>query len=225
MDCMKRKRLPVLILCLATAGLTGCNSMDNALTRMAGKQTTDVVPGIVPPGERIAILRKIRDRASRAKPEEQQRVSGELAAAFGDESDPMLRTEIVRALEGYPTEASASVLGAALEDSDTDVRVAACRAWGNRGGTEAVTRLSGVLSSDMDNDVRIAAIDALGKTGDPAAMPALGQALSDPNPAMQYRAVDSLRKVTNQNLGNDVNRWQEYVATATGASAGDTVAR
>ena len=27
---------------------------------------------------------------------------------------------------------------------------------------------------------------------------------------MQYRAVTSLRQVTGQDLGNDVNKWREY---------------
>jgi hypothetical protein len=35
--------------------------------------------------------------------------------------------------------------------------------------------------------------------------------LDDPDPAMQYRAVMSLRQVTGQNFGNDVARWKAYV--------------
>ena len=39
----------------------------------------------------------------------------------------------------------------------------------------------------------------------------LGEALADADPAMQYRAVLSLKKVTGKDLGNDVDRWQQYV--------------
>ena len=42
-------------------------------------------------------------------------------------------------------------------------------------------------------------------------MAALGAALEDRDPAMQYRAVQSLQAVTGQNFGNDVERWQQYV--------------
>jgi HEAT repeat protein len=60
-------------------------------------------------------------------------------------------------------------------------------------------------------DVRLAAARALGETRSPAAVPALGEALSDTNPAMQYRAVQSLKMTTGQDLGDKVDRWQRYV--------------
>jgi HEAT repeat protein len=150
-------------------------------------------------------------KAAWAKPDEQERISGELAAAFPVEADPLIRLEIVRALDGYPTAAAASTLDAALGDSDGDVRIAACKVWGERGGPEAVAKLQGVLASDLDQDVRLAAARALGETGDPAAVSALGDALADADPAMQYRAVQSLRSVTGEDFGNDVNRWRQYV--------------
>ena len=42
-------------------------------------------------------------------------------------------------------------------------------------------------------------------------MPALGEALADADPAMQYRAVLSLKQATGKDLGNSVDRWQQYV--------------
>jgi HEAT repeat protein len=71
--------------------------------------------------------------------------------------------------------------------------------------------LAGALSGDVDADVRLAAAKALGETKGPEAAKALGEALNDADPAMQYRAVLSLKKVTGKDLGNDVNRWQQYV--------------
>ena len=61
------------------------------------------------------------------------------------------------------------------------------------------------------SDVRLAAAKALGETRNPAAVPALGEALADADPAMQYRAVLSLKQATGKDLGNSVDRWQQYV--------------
>ena len=96
-----------------------------------------------------------------------------------DETDPEIRAEIVRAAAFYRTETTAGLLRAALDDPDTDVRIAACNALGQQGDAEAVRSLSGVLASDLDNDVRLAAVAALGRTGDTAAVPALGAALEE----------------------------------------------
>jgi HEAT repeat protein len=176
-----------------------------------GRERSDTVPGLTPPSERIAALRKMGRKAGWANADEQERISGQLAAAFPVEADPLIRLEIVRALAGHPTAAAASTLDAALDDSDADVRIAACKVWGERGGPEGAAKLKGVLASDLDQDVRLAAARALGETGDPAAVSALGEALEDNDPAMQYRAVQSLRSVTGEDFGHDVDRWRQYV--------------
>jgi hypothetical protein len=36
-------------------------------------------------------------------------------------------------------------------------------------------------------------------------------ALDDPDPALQRRAVESLRQVTGRDFGNDVVAWRTYV--------------
>jgi HEAT repeat protein len=71
--------------------------------------------------------------------------------------------------------------------------------------------LAGTLSSDVEMDVRLAAVKALGETRDAGAVAALGEALEDRDPAMQYQAVRSLRNLTGEKLGNDVNLWRQYV--------------
>ena len=40
----------------------------------------------------------------------------------------------------------------------------------------------------------------------------LARALEDPDPAVQYRVVDSLRQVSGRDLGNDVNAWRAWAA-------------
>jgi hypothetical protein len=171
----------------------------------------EAVPGITPPAERIAKIRKMGKKAAWAKPEEQRRTSRELAAAFEVEEDPVIRLEIVSAIGEYRTPEAESVLAAAMDDSEPEIRMIACRAWGERGGAEAAAKLTEALRTDLDEDVRLTAALALGKTGDRAALAGLGEALDDRDPAMQYQAVRSLQAITGEDLGNDVNQWRRYV--------------
>jgi len=206
--------LAAVLLTLGAIVCSGCSG-----PRPAGKLAfwpfdrggSDVVPGVTSPAERVEMLREMGKKAGWAKPEEQERIATELAAAFQDEPDPLIRLEIVRAIGRCRTPAADSVLDAALNDSEPDVRMVACRAWGDRGGPEAAAKLSEMLRSDVDLDVRLTAAQALGETADPNAVAALGEALEDRDPAMQYQAVQSLRNVTGEDLGSDVNQWRHYV--------------
>ena len=134
-----------------------------------------------------------------------------MLSMLAKEQDPLLRAEIVRTMRKFPTPETLAAAQGALQDSETDVRVAACEALGRMGGAPAVTSLSETLRGDVDADVRLAAARALGDTRDPGAVVALGTALEDKDPAMQYRAVASLKTVTGKDLGNDVRPWQQFV--------------
>jgi HEAT repeat protein len=208
-----------LMLCLGIVGLTGCGGMDlvhlGSFWEMPWNEKPDTMPGVKPPYERIAELRALATEGANAQPDRQQQISQELAEAIRKETDPIIRVEIVRALAAYPTATATAVIRAAVKDSDSEVRIAACEAWGQRGGPEACRTLGAVLSSDSDIDVRLAATRALGQTRDSAGVASLGVALEDRDPAMQLRAVESLRQITGQDLGNDVNRWRSYVKTGT----------
>ncbi|MCE5303895.1 MAG: HEAT repeat domain-containing protein [Planctomycetaceae bacterium] len=172
---------------------------------------SDTMPGVVPPGERIVKIQKLSAEAGSASPEQKRQVSQQLAQSIRDEKDPLIRMEILRALGHYPGPESDAVLKAAIADPDGQVRMAACDAFGKRHDAESVKLLSETLRSDVDADVRLTAALALGETKNPAAVPALGDALNDADPAMQYRAVLALKQVTGKDLGNDVRRWQQYV--------------
>jgi HEAT repeat protein len=203
-----------LVVGLSLAGMTGCAGTGASKPWSIwpfNEKTTDVVPGVPSPAERITLLRQVAKKSATASADEQERVSRELADVYRQEDDPLIRAEITRALAGYKTEAAASVLRTAMNDANTDVRIAACKAWGRRRDEQAVSQLSRVLGSDVDVDVRLTAAEALGETGNRAAVTALGQVLNDRDPAMQYRAVASLRKVGEQDFGNDVERWRAYV--------------
>jgi HEAT repeat protein len=64
----------------------------------------------------------------------------------------------------------------------------------------------------------------LGELKDKDAIPVLGKALEDPDPAVQYRAVASLKKVSGRDLGNDVNVWREWAADPAGSKVEWTIA-
>ncbi len=159
----------------------------------------------------MAELRALAKTGPPTSPDQQQRVARELAEEFRGEEDPLIRAQIVWALAKFETDEAAAVLREATEDSSADVRIAACRAWGDRAGPEAIQLLGQRISGDTNADVRLAAARGLGETGDRSAATPLGVALEDADPALQYRAVLSLRKITGKRFGNDVNRWRQYV--------------
>jgi HEAT repeat protein len=171
----------------------------------------DKLSGVVTPAERQAQLRNLATAAGSAAPAERERISQQLTEEIKAEKDPLIRTEIIRALGNYPGPAADAILKAALSDADTHVRTVACEAWGRRGDSQAAKLLTEALRSDVETDVRLAAARALGDCKTPEAVAPLGEALSDANPAMQYRAMLSLQRVTGKDLGDDVARWQQYV--------------
>ncbi len=200
-----RKPPLLLIACCLAALVGGCASGGS-------KKNDAAVPAdVMSPAEQIEGLRKMAQAAAKKSPQQQEESSKLLATAIQKESDPLIRSEIVHTLGFFATATATAVIRAALKDPDANVRITACEAAGKKKGPVAVTGLADTLKSDLDKDVRLAAARALGETKDPAAREALGVALDDPDPAMQYRAVMSLRQVTGQNFGNDVARWRAYV--------------
>jgi HEAT repeat protein len=99
----------------------------------------------------------------------------------------------------------------ALSDSAPTVRVAACRALGQIPAPEAQAALLEALNSDTDIDVRLAAADALKNFPNRQTIDGLAVALDDRDPALQYRAMQTLSEVTGQSLGNSVAAWRQYV--------------
>jgi HEAT repeat protein len=189
----------------------GCADLDLPSWVPFQGPAADQVPGVVPPAERKAELLKLSEQAAKSSAEERQRISQQLAESIKTEKDPLIRMEIIRTLGRYPGPASDAMLTAAMSDPEARVRIVACEAWGKRGDAQAVKLLSDALRGDVESDVRLAAARALGETKNQAAVATLGTALDDSDPAMQYRAVLSLKQVTGKDLGNDVTRWQQYV--------------
>jgi len=192
--------------------LAGCHEiMDLPAWVPGGGPVTDDLPGIVTPGQRMARLRKLAEESSWRNAADRQIIARDLAAAYEEETDEVLRAEIVRTMSKYPGPEAEQVLRKAIQDAAAEVRLAACDGLGKLGNPEAAALLIDALESDVEVDVRLAAARALGKCRNPAAVPALGRALDDPDPAMQHRAMLALREVTGEDLGNDLNRWRQYV--------------
>jgi len=221
MVCVSGKQVFGLFCCLLVLMVAGCSAKLPGWSSRHGlgfpdwvpfrKKPKDELTGIPSPYERIEELRKLAGDARRASPDQRSRISLELCESIRTEEGPVIRAEIVRTLAVYPGAEADRVLEAALDDPEASVRITACGVWGRRGDAKAVGLLGRVLAGDADADVRLAAARALGQTKNPAAVPALGSVLADKNPAIQYRAVLSLRKITGVDLDNNVNQWQQYV--------------
>jgi HEAT repeat protein len=201
-----RWSLLAFAVCLS-AGVLGCATSDWNLMAWANPKPK-VVSNIETPAQRIEKLQELAKSASQETPEEQERMSELLAQGMRNELDPLVRAQTVRTLGAYRTATSDAALAGALQDSDSDVRIAACETLGKRRGPEPARLLSETVSSDTDIDVRLAATRALGEVGDPSAVNGLSVALDDANPAMQHRAVRSLEQVTGRNHGQDVAAWK-----------------
>lgn len=211
-----RLRCLLISVSLVAVLATGCaeSRPKKQLDLLLGRENNEkkAALGIETPEKRILELRELAAEAPQRPASEQEEVALQLAQAIKSELNPLVRAEMIRTLARFQARSAEAVLIAGLQDPDSQVRVACCEALGHRGGTDVITALGETLSNDTDIDVRLAAARGLGKTGDQAAIKTLGVALEDSNPALQYRAVESLQALTGGNHGYDVNAWREYVA-------------
>lgn len=161
---------------------------------------------------------RIEALTTRAK--EVQKAGGSAAATFTDElarsmlgeHDPRVRCDMLKIAAEFDTPAALAICRGALDDPADRVRLAACDAWGQRGGEEAVKLLAHRYETDAEIDVRLRAIKRLGEVKDKSAIPVLAKALEDSDPAIQYRAVTALKQVSGRDLGDDVNKWRAWAA-------------
>ena len=159
----------------------------------------------------LAELRAIRRNPTGLPADEQRRVIPMLAGIVKDSTNSVLRAEATLTLAAFSAPEVNPTLRLAISDADTDVRVAACRAWGRRGDAEAIDVLANAVSDDADLDVRMTATTELAKFQDQQSLQALAVALNDKDPALQHRAVQSLKSVTGQDYGDNVPAWRDYV--------------
>lgn len=162
--------------------------------------------------QRIDTLRAQAAEARKAGSDRQVAFTQDLTRRILEEHDPRVRCEIVTEVAAFDTPAAASICRGALQDPEARVRIRACEVWRKRGGPDAVILLTSRYRSDTDLDVRLRALRMLGELRDTSAIPVLAEALEDPDPAVQYRAVAALKEVSGRDLGNDVNAWRAWAA-------------
>ncbi len=208
------KSIVFLGLCLALGLLSGC--MGDPIYRLwHRKQWMDDETFGSTMYSRLEDLSAVRKRADDMSQAEQAGVARDLITALQDDPSPVYRGQVVRTLSLLTNPVASEGLQLALQDDDPDVRIEACKAWSRRGGPDAVPTLAGVVGTDTNLDVRVAATRELANFKEPAAVSALGVALDDADPALQYRAVQSLKSVTDKDFGNNVPAWRQYVRDGT----------
>ncbi len=159
----------------------------------------------------IAELRAIRENPTGLSPQEQQRIVPTLDDIAQNSSNSILRAEATLTLAEFADPTTIPTLQLAMDDEHADVRVAACKAWGRRGGPEALDLLTQAVANDSDLDVRLAATTELAKFKEQSSLQALSVALNDKDPALQHRAVQSLKSVSGQDYGDNVPAWRDFV--------------
>lgn len=157
--------------------------------------------------------------ARAAGPAGQAEFTQRLVSEMLGEHDPQVRRRILGVAADFDTPTAVAICKGALQDPDPEVRMEACAVWAKRGGPEAVSLLTARVTTDSELDVRLRALRMLGELGDERAIPVLAKALEDPDPAVQYRAVAALKKVSGRDLGDDVNKWREWAADPEGGPA------
>lgn len=197
------------LMLLFTAALAGCQSLSwpNMWPFPEYERTTYHTPSM-----RVDALEQFAMRANGTDSPEQREITDQLAKQMQVEPDPLVREAVVRAIAEFRTPMSLQVLEAGLADENEAVRIACCKALGRRAETASVKSLANSLQADEDIDVRLAAADALGKIKSPEAVRAISVALDDRDPAMQYAGVQSMKSITGEDYGPDVQAWRQVAA-------------
>lgn len=203
---MTLSRSVLLTLCLALS--TGCSSGPLGGMFARKERTTYQTPRL-----RMEEAVAVGKQATGQDTPEQQQLVVDLARKIQTEPDPLVRCSLVEAAGEYNTPLATQVLRAALQDSDPLVRVKSCKTIGQRGEASHVSALAEVVRADTNADVQIEAVRALGKLQSPETPAALTPALESDDPAMQFTAVQAMKRSTGQDLGGDV---RAYLAAAKG---------
>jgi hypothetical protein len=204
--------ISVFVLGPLALALSGCDEKMPMWTGLGTPPTH--VPGVVSPADRIKELGELAQKApTTTDPGQREGICQDLAQQIHKELDSIIRSEILRTLAAYGGPTAAAVLHKAVKDPDADVRKIVCDLWARRADAESAQVLADMLAHDRDKDVRMAAARGLGQSHEQIAKQALGAALDDNDPAMQYCAMVSLKTVTGKDFGNDVNKWRQYIKT------------
>ncbi|MSO48921.1 MAG: hypothetical protein EXQ49_03305 [Acidobacteria bacterium] len=146
--------------------------------------TSTPPPGTAPPVEPATV---VVDRAATA---------ARLRAGTKD-TDRRVRTEALRALDGYDDEESFGVVLAALEDPDTWLSVSAAELLGRHKGRvgQVAPRLAAATAASKPAALRVTAFTPLTQLAPPLALEAAATLLRDPSLAIRTSATQSLRRM------------------------------
>ncbi len=157
--------------------------------------------------EKETFLEDLRHEADSLPLKEQRQHATALSAQIKEEQVPVVRRELVRTLARFHVVESEAGLRTAMGDSDPDIRMVACKAWGTRPGETAKTVLLTAIRSDEDTDVQAAALRALGNFQGQDSFNELRKALESRDPVVQYAGIQGLRKMTGEDWGEDPETW------------------
>jgi hypothetical protein len=192
---------------LGFTSLAGCQSMSmpNVWPFREHDRTSYHTPQM-----RMDAISQIAAKSTGTDSPDQRQITDELARQIQIEPDPLVRVTIVNAIAEFRTPMAQQVLEAGLNDGSASVRIVCCRALGRRADASSVPSLSKVLNQDKNLDARLAAAEALGKIKSPDSIKAMVVALEDRDPALQYVGVQSMKALTGQDYGGDVNAWRQF---------------
>lgn len=210
------RSLTALIVCLTLLLSTmGCVTESSFWRNQLGSTDSGAeVPYKSTTVGRMSEVQRLADRLAEADSRnEAAATAGQLLNILKQEDESLIRTEVVRVLAATPTDASLDAMQIALQDKSPEIRVLACEGLAKSNSLESISILSDTLARDADLDVRIAAARALGQFQSATAVEALTRAINDPDPALQFVAVQSLRQSHSEDLGNNINSWRQLART------------
>ncbi|MEL6897325.1 MAG: HEAT repeat domain-containing protein, partial [Planctomycetota bacterium] len=161
--------------------------------------------------KRLGELEHLASSIGNMTDERQQYWLPQLKQVLENDKSPAIRWFAVKAAGRIRSRDALQLVEMGLEDESIKVQMAACEAMGKRTEPEAGALLAKVVGSSQDHDVRLTAVDSLGShTGD-SVRAALRQAVQKREPAIRITSIASLKRVTGQDFGNDVDAWVAYL--------------
>lgn len=163
-------------------------------------------------------LRNLARTASRMSETEKEQVVTQLGPFLQNEKIIQLRVDALYALGEINTQSAENLMIQSLTDSEAEVRIAAVNALTKRKTKTSEQEIIRVIGSDTDKDVRASAIRGLASYPGDAAVDTLAQVLNEPEPALQFAAMQSLDAVTGSDIGVNVTEWKKRLAQRSSGS-------
>jgi len=121
-----------------------------------------------------------------------------------------VRLAAIEALDKLNARTEYKTVLEAFSDNDPQIRSYAVELSASWTVKEAMPAIMGMLKSDRSNTVRASCAHTLGIFANYSAVPALIDALSDDYKDVRIYALDSLKKMSNQNYGSDKEAWSHW---------------